>query len=297
MSRITMCGLGCLVSTVLLSSAAVAQRQPGATERAPVPRQILTARSVFIANGGSESYGAESYFRRTKYDGGPNRAYTSFYTAVKDWRHFDVVGSTDQADVSFVIRFTNPVVDRGDAANTRELPQDWIYDPQLNLAINDPKTGLPLWAITEHIEPGNDRAADNRHFDEAMTRLVDDVERLILSPDGNAVTEATLPPGTVHVELMKRRRTHAFIGGLLGGIAGGFAGSRTANYACNDNFTLPPLPPPPYFPNTPLPDITPPTNFDCGFHRGQIKVRNEFIGMIGGMAIGSLIGWVWPVNF
>jgi hypothetical protein len=296
MSRIIRCGIGALGSIFLLSSGATAQGQPGGTDHAPVPRQVLTARSVFIANGGSESYGAESYFRLTKYDGGPNRAYDSFYGAVKDWGHYELVGSTDAADVSFVIRFTNPVVDRGDAATTSNVPHEWVYDPQLNLSIEDPKTGLPLWAITEHIEPANDRAADNRHFDEAVTRLVDDLERLILSPDGSVVSQAAVPPGAVRVEVTRRRRTHAFVGSLLGGLVGGYAGSRTANYACNDNYMLPPLPAPSFFPNTPLPDITPPTNFDCDFRRGQTKLRNEFIGTLGGAVIGSLIGWIWPVK-
>src|SRR5689334_11465107 len=100
MSRVVLRGVGCIASTILFTTAALAQSGPGA----PVPRQVLTARTAFIGNGGSESYGAEGYFRLTKYDGGPNRAYNSFYNAVDDWGHYELVGSTREADVSLVIR-------------------------------------------------------------------------------------------------------------------------------------------------------------------------------------------------
>src|SRR5438067_5922717 len=66
MPDITTWGTRCLACVAFMSSAALAQR-------APVPGQLLDARTVFVGNGGSESYGADSYFRLTRYDGGPDR--------------------------------------------------------------------------------------------------------------------------------------------------------------------------------------------------------------------------------
>lgn len=294
MIRYAIGSVGYFVSTLLITATAVAQRPVSA----PVPAQVLTARNVFIGNGGSESYGADSYYRLTKYDGGPNRAYDSFYHAIQDWGHYEIVDSTRDADVVLVIRFANPIVDRTETASRDDPNQHSIYDPRLDLSINDPRLGLALWTITEHIEPGDDRSADNRHFDEAINRLVDDLQRLILNPDGAVAQANVIPPGAIRVEITRRRATHAVIGGLLGGIVGGFAASRTANYACTDNFTLPQLPASgPYFPNTTVPALQALPDLSCDAHRAQTRMRNEFIGTIGGTIIGSLIGWVWPVSF
>lgn len=270
MSRIATRGIQCLVAAVAFNVAANAQ-QVGSAERAPIPRQVLTAKTVFVGNGGSESYGADSYYRLTKYDGGPNRAYSSFYTAVQQWGHYELVGSTNDADLMLVIRFANPVVDRENPGTRTELPHEWVYDPQLNLSINDPKTGLPLWAITEHIEPGKDRAADNQHFDEAVTRLVDDLEGLILNPEVSLAPENNaLPPGAIAAAERSRRLQHAGIGMLLGASAGLAIFSREA--ACHH---------PEEF------------NGDCYSHPGA-KAMNGFLLTFGGMLVGSLLGWAVP---
>ena len=275
MSRITRWGIRCLAGAIAFNSAASAQ-QPGGTERAPVPRQILTATRVFIGNGGGESYGAESYFHLTKFDGGPDRPYHSFYKAMTRWAHYDLVGSTNEAELLLVIRFTNPVVDRQQPERSSDQPNDWIYDPQLNLSINDPKTGLPLWAITQHIQPANDRARANQYFDEAVTRLVDDLQRLILSPGAlSAVPEnIALPPGAIEAARRRQREQHAGTGFLLGGVVGAFIASRSVNHSCNEFYDLQ----------------------GC-WSRGQAKARNYAYGAVGGAIIGAALGWLWPVRF
>jgi hypothetical protein len=261
MSRLSGWTIGCLVVAAINATSG---------QRAPVPRQVLSARAAFIGNGGGDSYGANSYFRLTKYDGGPDRAYNAFYSAVREWGHYELVGSTDEADVTLVIRFANPVVDRQNKESDGEHPNDWIYDPQLNLSINDPKTGLALWALTEHIQPGDDRAADNQHFDEAVTRLVDDLKRLNLSPDA-ALAEPNVPPGAVEVAIREQRDRHAGGGMLLGGIAGGLLGSRLQSGPCD--------------------------GFDACRKQGRAQATYTAAGIISGAVIGALVGWVWPVSF
>jgi len=261
MSRLSGWTIGCLLVAAISAMSA---------QRAPVPRQLLTARAAFIGNGGGDSYGANSYFRLTKYDGGPDRAYTSFYNEVREWGHYALVGSTDEADVMLVIRFANPVVDRQRNEADGDHPNDWIYDPQLNLTISDPKTGLALWALTEHIQPGDDRAADNKHFDEAVARLVDDLKRLNLSPDA-ALAEPQIPPGAVEVAIRERREKHAGAGMLLGGLAGGLMASRIQSGSCS--------------------------GFDACSKQGHAKINYSIAGTIGGAVVGALVGWIWPVSF
>lgn len=265
MPDITAWGTRCLACVVLMSSAALAQR-------APVPRQVLDARTVFVGNGGSESYGADSYFRLTRYDGGPNRPYSEFYGALKDWGHYDLVGSTTDADLLLVIRFTNPIVDRDPNGNKYE--NVLVYDPQLSLTMNDPKTGVMLWTITEHIEPGgNNREANNRHFDEAIDRLVGDLKRLNLGLAEVISDRETiaLPPGAIAAAERERREMHAGTGMLLGGAVGAIVAWRTNRGPCE--------------------------GFNACVARSRVQARTGVLTTIGGMVAGALIGWVWPVHF
>jgi hypothetical protein len=264
MSRTISWGIRCLASGIVFSSAARAQH-------APVPQQVLTAHTVFIGNGGGESYGADTYFRLTKFDGGPNRAYEEFYSAVKEWGHYDLVGSTDFADLALVIRFTNRAVDRANPSSGADQPHDLIYDPQLNLSMNDPRTGLALWTITEHIEPSDDRAVANRHFDDAVSRLVGDLQRLILNPD--AASLPVLPPGARAAAERFQRGEHAGIGLLLGGLAGMYVGSRSAQESCSDFNDLQ----------------------GC-YTRGVNHSRSMLLDAGAGAVVGALIGWIWPTH-
>jgi len=68
----------------------------------PVPALILTAKKVFIANGG----GDESLFDSPQYSGGPDRLYNEFYAAMKSWGRYELVGSPHEADLVFEVRQT-----------------------------------------------------------------------------------------------------------------------------------------------------------------------------------------------
>jgi uncharacterized SAM-binding protein YcdF (DUF218 family) len=61
---------------------------------APLPSPILEAKKVFLTNGG-----------------GSNLAYDAFYSAMKNWRKYEIVGSPDAADV--VIELAYRVEDHG----------------------------------------------------------------------------------------------------------------------------------------------------------------------------------------
>ena len=275
MSRLTILGFRCLGIAAVTAIAASAQ-EPTPAAAAPVPRQLLAARTAFIGNGGSESYGADTYFDLTKYDGGPDRPYDEFYNAVKDWGHYTLVGSTAEADIMLVIRFTNPVVSQENAGRVGNLPRDLIRDPQLNLSINDPQTGLTLWSLTEHIDPSGGHTDANRHFDEAIDHLVTNLERLTLAADPNLPREvAALPPGAIEARQRQQRMQHTGVGLLVGSIAGAVIASRSAGDFCT-------------------PD---PNNFNGCVSRARSSTRNELLTSIGAAVAGGLIGWFWPVSY
>jgi hypothetical protein len=191
---------------------------------------------------------------------------------MKDWGHFDLVGSTDFADLALVIRYLNPVVGR-QHSDASDPPNGWIYDPQLQLSINDPRTGLALWSITEHIQPADDRQAANQHFDEAVARLVDDLKKLIFTPElATSPENNALPPGAIEAARERQREEHAGIGMLLGFAVGGIIAARSVNDSCD------------------FLDIA------C-FSRVRAKQRTELIGTIGGAIVGAMVGWALPVSF
>ena len=266
MSRVIAWGIGCLATVVVSTTAANAQ------QNAPVPRQVLAARAVMIANGASESYGADSYFRLTKYDGGPNRAYNSFYGAVESWGHYELVGETADADLVLVVKFTNPIVE-GVHDGTTDETDVTVHDPQLNLSINDPRTGLPLWAITEHIEPGGDRAEANQRFDEAIARLVGDVKRLILRPDLSATTDNP-PPGAINAARREQRERHAGAGLMIGLATGAIVALSQSSH-------------------DPCPDLM---NSGGCIRNAQHQATTQLITGLGIMIVGGLVGWLWPVS-
>ncbi|MGH7604327.1 MAG: hypothetical protein ACRENK_10060 [Gemmatimonadaceae bacterium] len=239
---------------------------------APVPGQILTAKRIFISNAGSETYGSESYFNLTRYDGGPNRFYNQLYSAMKSWGRYELTDSPATADVVYEVRFSNPIVDKLTHGNVDGVTNtDFVYDPQLTLTIVDPQTRVALWSLTEHIQPGRDRNADNRNFDSAVDRIVDRAKILV----GESISVArqvslanAAPVGAIEFQRREQRIRHAAIGSGLGLLAGGVIVAREAQ-------------------------ICPvASGAECGRQRALTALSY----LVSGAVSGALIGWFWPSN-
>jgi hypothetical protein len=264
---------GLVVAAALFSiSAANAQlSSPGVA--APVPGQILTAKRVFISNAGSESYGSQTYFRLTKYDGGPDRFYNQFYSAIKDWGHYELAGSPTDADIVCEIRFTSPIVDK-------QTQYDLVYDPQLNVTILDPKTRVALWSLTEHIQPARNREGDNRNFDQAVARLVEHTRMLtsgsVASTDAPPQTMIDMAPvGAVETARFQEHWQHTIAGSVLGSVAGSLIAWATVRPSCSGGFS-------------------------CATAEGIASERKtfhrRFTIALGGTFTGAFIGWFWPTH-
>jgi hypothetical protein len=237
---------------------------------APVPGQIIAAKRVFISNAGSESYGSESYFRLTRYDGGPDRFYNQFYAAMKNWGRYELADSPANADMVCEVRFTSPIVDR-------QSHLELIYDPQLNLTFVDPKTRVALWSLTEHIQTARNREADNRNFDQAVSRIVDRARLLAAGSASSAIDSSSLamavfaPTGALDAARRQQRLQHSAIGGAVGGVVGILTAMRVVNSYCGGGI-------------------------DCASPRGKTAL---FIGptiAIAGVAAGAFVGWLWPTR-
>lgn len=74
------------------------------TPPAPLPSQILSAKSIFISRGGGAS---DPYAGRYgDFSGGPDRAYNKFYAALKTFAKYTLVSAPADADLTFEISFS-----------------------------------------------------------------------------------------------------------------------------------------------------------------------------------------------
>jgi hypothetical protein len=147
---------------LLLQISALAADHSKLVPAAPVPPQIVAAKKVFIANAG----GDERWYEKPIFNGGPFRAYDQFYAAVKSVGRYEIVDSPAGADLIFEIGLTAPPV------SVR------AYDPQVRLAIRDPKTNALLWAFTEHVQLAVLKETRDNNFDQTMAKLIGDLQGL-----------------------------------------------------------------------------------------------------------------------
>jgi hypothetical protein len=155
------------VSYALLCASVLAAAPPKQVPPAPVPAQILAAKKVFVVNAGADA-GA---YPTAAFSGKPERAYNTFYAAMKTWGHYQLVGVPSDADLLLEIRLTarpGPVL-HGDTTS---------LDSQFRLVIRDPKTQAMLWAMTEPVESAVLQGNRDKNFDQALARIVADLQRL-----------------------------------------------------------------------------------------------------------------------
>jgi hypothetical protein len=166
-------------------SSAAASAGPGGGEpspvtTAPIPAQILSAKTVFIGNAG----GDERRYDDPIFTGGPERAYNEVYAAIRTGGAYELVGTPAEADLVLEIGMFAPALE--DDESGRDFLSRTPYDPQFRLAIREPKTNTLLWAFTEHVEwailPGN----RDKNFEATLNKLVVDLQGL--------ARQAAIPP-------------------------------------------------------------------------------------------------------
>lgn len=156
-----------IVAIVLISAPALMLGAPKEIPAAPLPGQIATARKIFISNAGDDPH-----FKRL----GLHRAYDQFYSAMKDWGHYELATSPSEADIVFEISLASQIEKYGHEQDSA---------PFLRLAILDPKTRITLWEFAEELETGGIVLVGLRldsKFDKAMDRIVEDVKGLVQPP-------------------------------------------------------------------------------------------------------------------
>ena len=154
-------GCGCArtgVAQVARSSAATGVNRAGA----PVPDPILKGRRAFI----SYELGDVTTFP-VVYSGGPERAYSEFYTAMKAWGRYELVSDPKQADVIFAVRFVAP-------------PE---VLPQIRVGILDPGGRVSLWGFVEQVDRAVRKKNRDAQFTDTVAQLMTDI-KLLVEPNG-----------------------------------------------------------------------------------------------------------------
>lgn len=160
-----------LVTSLLSPCVTSAQKNKNDVPVAPLPAVIVNAKKVFLSNGG-----------------GSNLAYDAFYSDMKDWGKYQIVGSPDEADL--IIELAYRVEDKGTRVwsttntynNTTQVHSKQITDPQLILTIYDAKTKNSLWSETDHRKQAMKEKNREKETANSAQRLVDDLKTRVAVP-------------------------------------------------------------------------------------------------------------------
>ena len=146
---------------VLVAASALAQSDPAVP--GPVPPAILSAKTVFVSNGGSDS----GLFP-TPFTGDENRGYNEFYSKLKSAGQFQLASDPSEADLVLELRLTAPY------GPSNANKQNGTADPRpmFRLVVYDRKTHYVLWTVTENIELAMLQKTHDRNFDEALDRVL-----------------------------------------------------------------------------------------------------------------------------
>ncbi|HSY01606.1 MAG TPA: hypothetical protein VK819_05605 [Acidobacteriaceae bacterium] len=157
-----------LVAAPLVTAPVASAQQPAVPAAAPIPAPILSAHTVFLANGGADGPSTNAFKRA----GMTNEPYASVYPALETWGHWTLVSSPDSADLILTVRFISPYVDFAEG-------NPMTYAPELDLSIADSKTHTQLWVITEVSRGAFKKATWDKNYAESVDRLMTQLKALV----------------------------------------------------------------------------------------------------------------------
>jgi hypothetical protein len=158
-----------IVAAIMLSGAAPALAQTPAKSSPPIPSPILAAKSVFLSNGG-----ADGGLFPEPFSGDPNRGYFQLFDQLRTLGTYQLVPDPSQADLVLELQLQAP---NGPKEVSKQLGEADPL-PFFKLVIYDRKTHFVLWTITEPIEWAILQKSHDHNFDEALSRVVDDIQAL-----------------------------------------------------------------------------------------------------------------------
>jgi hypothetical protein len=137
---------------------------------APLPASVIAAKKIFLTNGG-----------------GSPLAFDEFYSQMKAWGRFEIVGSPSAADVVIELRYF--VEDDGTRVSSltnsytgqTQIVSRRVVDPQLSVNIYDARTKDLLWSVTDHRRLAKREKNREKETINSADRLVDGMKERIVS--------------------------------------------------------------------------------------------------------------------
>jgi len=166
MSKTRLCTILCAL--LLSAGTLLAQAAPG-----PVPAAILSAKTLFISNGGGDA----GLFPEP-FSGDPSRGYNQLYAALKASGNYQLVNDPAQAGLVLEIKITAPygsLRDNKVAGNADPLPM-------FTLTIYDRSTHYALWTLTRTVEYAYLQKTHDHNFDTALAAIASQFEALTGKP-------------------------------------------------------------------------------------------------------------------
>lgn len=141
---------------------------------APVPEQIPTAKKVFVSNAGTDTPYPDFFGHD------PNYAYARFYAGVQRWGRLELAPTPSDADLVFQIGVSFSFT--GSEHSYSELKVNRYFDTKVRLVILDPKTHVVLWTSIERVPNAVLQRNRDKNLDDALTRLLKDLEAIVAQP-------------------------------------------------------------------------------------------------------------------
>jgi hypothetical protein len=153
-----------VLGLLLLTIPAIQAKTRKDVPPAPLPDAIVRAHKVFLSNGG-----------------GSDLAYDAFYSEMKNWGKYQIVGSPDDAEL--IVELSYHVEDMGTRVwssvntynNTTQVHSRQLTDPQLILTIYDARTKNSLWSTVDHRRLAHMEKNREKEMINSAERLVEEL--------------------------------------------------------------------------------------------------------------------------
>ncbi len=161
-----------LASMCLLANAAsAADRVPAA----PIPPQILTAKTVFISNASDDCIALKFWAPNASSGCTRDIFYNEVYAALRSAGRYQVTLNPQDADLVLELSLGSSWIP---GESTPGIPGRNKPDSYYKLAIIDAKTHFTLWSFFEHVEPAVLEANQKKNHMAARAQIVTDFKAL-----------------------------------------------------------------------------------------------------------------------
>jgi hypothetical protein len=147
-----------LAASISVLASQAPKRDPDA---APIPSQILTARSVFLSNRGVDAADLQMI--------AADEPYNKLYAAMKSWGKYEITDAPSKADLVLEIRVDSPASASGRTSASLT---------QVQLRILDGKTHFTLWTFVEAVPNAIRKPTWEKNLDQTIAHVVADLKDL-----------------------------------------------------------------------------------------------------------------------